>query len=238
MKYVNDVRIVFIIIVIVGFSFVMMNPAEAFIEIKKAYEINSDKVCGDKLCDETETKSHQTRKNKDTPLGQFKIGIPIDKIKCKQGLEFIIKSSTWHPACVKAESVEKLTSMGWAVHSSELNNIFVAIKQKVVSQFEPLVEYQKEYPKPSGIGMEINPDVVGGKLYLVFDGFGWHGFHNVEITISNDNGISEFVMSQTSEDGDLYLPWQVPDYFTTGLYDISATDGINQYEIRIPIAAP
>ena len=138
----------------------------------------------------------------------------------------------------RTQNVEKLASIGWAVHPSELNNIFVAIKQKVTSQFEPLIKYQIEHPKTSGVGLNIQPDVVDGKLYLIFDGFGWHGFHNVEITISNYSEVSEFLMSQTSEDGNLYLPWQVPDSITAGFYKVYATDGINEYEINIPIESP
>ena len=238
MKFVSDMKLVFIIPLLFLISFGMINSAEGFIEIKKAYEINSDKVCGDKLCDEIEREPYQTPKNKDTPLGQYKLGIPLDQITCKPGLEFVIKSSNWHPACVKAENVERLVSLGWAVHSTELNNIFSAVKQKVTSQFKPLLEYQTEFPKTSGTGIDIQPDVIDGKLYLIFDGYGWHGFHNVEIIISNENGVSEFVMSKTSEEGDLYLPWQVPETITAGLYNIYASDGINEFEIKIPIASP
>ena len=237
MRFVNDLRIFFVFLLVAVF-FGMINHADAFIEIKKAYVINSDKVCGDKLCDEVKDESHQPRKNKDTPLGQYKLGIPLDQIVCREGLELIIKSSNWHPACVKSENVKKLVSKGWAMNSNELDNVFSAIKQKPVYQFKPLTEYQKEFPKTAGVGIDIQPDVIDGNLYLILDGYGWHGFHNVEITISNDEGLSEFVMSQTRDNGDLYLPWQVPKTFVAGMYDVYATDGINEFEIRIPIAAP
>ena len=231
----KQVLIIFLLGVI---SFGMINYADGFIEFKRSHVTNSDKVCGDRLCNEVQEKTYQTPKNKHTPLGQFKLGIPIDEITCRQGLELVIKSSNWHPACVKSENVEKLVSLGWAVHSSELNNVFSAVKQKVTSQFEPLLEAQKVNPQTSGLGMDIQPDVIDGKLYLIFDGFGWHGFHNVEITISNDSGVNEFVMSKTGEEGHLYLPWQVPQTITAGLYNIYATDGINEFEIKIPIATP
>ena len=239
MRYVIKVKVLVVLVILAIGVGLTIDSAQGFIAMKKVKVINSPEVCGDRLCDEKEqTIPHQTKKNKQTPLGQFKLGIPIDKITCKPGLEYVIKSSNWHPACVKPENAEKLQRLGWAVQSSELNNVFAAIAQKQTSQFKPLVEYEKVYPRTTGVGIDIQPDVVNGKLYLNFDGYGWHGFHNVEITISNDNGVSEFVMSQTSDEGDLYLPWEVPDTITAGLYNIYATDGINEYEINMPIASP
>ena len=49
------------------------------------------------------------------PLKQFKSGIPIDKITCKEGLILIIKTSKDFPACVKLETYQKLVQRGWAI---------------------------------------------------------------------------------------------------------------------------
>lgn len=50
----------------------------------------------------------------ESPLKQFKSGIPIEEIKCKEGLELIFKSSNRNPACVKPETAIKLVERGWA----------------------------------------------------------------------------------------------------------------------------
>lgn len=48
------------------------------------------------------------------PLKQFTAGIKIEDIKCKEGLQLVIKSSNDHPACVKEISITKLVERGWA----------------------------------------------------------------------------------------------------------------------------
>lgn len=50
----------------------------------------------------------------DTPLKQFKSGIPLNEIQCKKDLELIIKSKDGSPACVKPPTAEKLIKRGWA----------------------------------------------------------------------------------------------------------------------------
>lgn len=50
----------------------------------------------------------------ESPLKQFKSGIPAEKIECKQGLQLIVKSKDGSPACVKPETKIKLTERGWA----------------------------------------------------------------------------------------------------------------------------
>jgi len=55
-----------------------------------------------------------------SPLKQFKSGIQYDKIQCKEGFELVAKMPSAHPACVKPESVEKLTVRGWATTNKTL----------------------------------------------------------------------------------------------------------------------
>ncbi|MFQ5573719.1 MAG: hypothetical protein ACE5EJ_05670, partial [Nitrosopumilaceae archaeon] len=78
------------------------------IEIKEYKMINSPKVCGDKLCEELEGDSGIP------PLKQYNEGISIEKIRCKQGFELVLKTSNNHPACVKESSIDKLLKRGWA----------------------------------------------------------------------------------------------------------------------------
>lgn len=52
-----------------------------------------------------------------SPLQQFKSGIPIGKIQCKEGLEMLIKSSDGSPVCIKSGNKAKLVERGWAFKS-------------------------------------------------------------------------------------------------------------------------
>lgn len=207
------------------------------IEFKKAHVTNSPEVCGDKLCDEVskEESSYSIPKNSHSPMGKYNMGIPIHKIICQPHSIFVLKLSNWHPACVKPDSVQRLVDIGWAASLEDLENIFAASAKKEIPQFAPLKEYRKEYPLYEGLGMSIESDTIYDEEYLIFNGYGWHGFHNVEITISNKSGEVQFMMTQTNPDGILYLHWKIPDTITSGWYQVYATDGIHEYEIDIPI---
>jgi hypothetical protein len=50
----------------------------------------------------------------ESPLKQFKAGIAIDKIQCKENLQLVIKTSNENPSCVKPETKAKLIERGWA----------------------------------------------------------------------------------------------------------------------------
>ena len=49
------------------------------------------------------------------PLKQFKLGISVEDVTCKEGLELIKKYDNT-PACVKPSSVTKLIERGWALN--------------------------------------------------------------------------------------------------------------------------
>jgi hypothetical protein len=48
-----------------------------------------------------------------TPLKQFKSGIPLNEIKCKEGLDLAVKKSNQHPICITNETKTKLEHMGF-----------------------------------------------------------------------------------------------------------------------------
>src|SRR6267143_587332 len=48
-----------------------------------------------------------------SPLKQFKSGIAVYDVKCKQGLLLVIKKSDNSPACVKPQTAHKLAERGW-----------------------------------------------------------------------------------------------------------------------------
>jgi len=226
-----------IIIISLGLPVSLAEGGTNIIEFKKKHVTNSPIVCGDKLCDEVskEESSYSIPKNSNTPMGQYNLGIPSHKITCKPDFIFVLKLSNWHPACVKFENVQRLVDIGWAASLEDLETIFSTSAKKEIPQFAPLKEYRKEYPLYEGLGLSIASDIIYDEEYLIFNGYGWHGFHNVEITISNTLGEVEFMMTQTNPDGILYLHWKIPDTITSGWYQVHATDGIHEYEIDIPI---
>ena len=231
--------LILILLISLGLTTSSVDGGTIIIEFKKKYVINSPDVCGDKLCDkESEDTVTPVGKNLHTPMAQYNLGIPVYKITCKSHLAFVLKLSNWHPACVKPENVQQLVDKGWAATLEEKNNIFVAMSEEKPSMLKPLEEYRKEFPLYEGLGLSITHDIITGESYLIFDGYGWHGFHNVEITISDDSAEIEFMMSQTDPRGNLYLPWKIPDSIKSGLYHVYATDGIHEYEIDIPITVP
>ncbi|HWP52456.1 MAG TPA: hypothetical protein VNK07_00180 [Candidatus Binatia bacterium] len=48
------------------------------------------------------------------PLKQFKSGVPINEIKCKEGLELVYKKADDTSACVKTNTMIELVVRGWA----------------------------------------------------------------------------------------------------------------------------
>jgi hypothetical protein len=54
-----------------------------------------------------------------SPLKQFKSGISIDEIQCKDGLELVTKSSDNSPACVRPQSVPILLMRGWSTQENQ-----------------------------------------------------------------------------------------------------------------------
>ncbi|MHA7647617.1 dienelactone hydrolase family protein [Nitrosopumilus sp. S4] len=85
---------------------------------KPAWNVMSDKVCGDKLCSETvPTMSEDpTIAYFPPPLKQISQGTDPNNITCTEGKELVLKKSNGFPACINHTSVEKLISRGWAIH--------------------------------------------------------------------------------------------------------------------------
>ena len=238
LNYIMSYVFLFLIILIsLGLTVSLAEGGTNIIEFKKKHVINSPKVCGDKICDEVskEESSYSIPKNNHTPMGQYNMGIPLHKITCQPNFVFVLKLSNWHPACIKPDSEQRLVNIGWAASLEDLENILITSAKKDVPQFAPLKEYRKEYPLYEGLGMSIESDTIYDEEYLIFKGYGWHGFHNVEIILSKNSENVEFMMTKTNPNGILYMPWKIPDNFSSGWYKVSAKDGINEYEINFPI---
>jgi len=230
----------------------IVEQAEGFIEIKKYKVINSPKVCGDKMCSEIDekrakkglsthnieicgdrpcyeiTSKQENFANESSPYGQFRLGIALDLIECKQGQIVVIKKTSQFPACVDMKSAEKLREKGWAVPDVEQEEIFKEILNSRITNAELILQ------KKLDVSLSVVSEEIYNQRYLMFDGYGWHRLHNVEITITGEE-FEESVRTKTDDRGHLNMPWPVPDAVGGQLYKIFATDGIHEFEMNIPI---
>ncbi len=230
----------------------IVEQAEGFIEIKKYKVINSPKVCGDKMCSEIDekrakkglssnnieicgdrlcyeiTSKQENLANESSPYGQFSMGVALDLIECKKGQEVVIKKTNQFPACVDAQSAEKLREKGWAVQDLEQEEIFKEILNNRITNAELITQ------KKLDVSLSVVSEEIYNQRYLMFDGFGWHRLHNVEITISGE-GFEVSVRTKTDDRGHLNMPWPIPDVVGGKLYKIFATDWIHEFEMNVPI---
>lgn len=227
--------------------------ADGLVEFKKYKVINSSKVCGEKLCSEIDEQRAQkglstrdikvcgnkpcydiTSKktntlNKSSPLGQYKLGIALDLIKCKKDQTIIIKSTNLLPACVDVENAEKLRDKNWAVSEQMQQEIF----EKIADDRKNGLISEKTLDSFDAI-LNITPSDIANQRYLIIEGTGWHRLHNVEISISSQD-FKESIRSKTTDRGDLYTLWQIPDSVGVKMYNVFATDGIHEFELDIPV---
>ena len=227
-----------IFVAFVGFDYL----ADGFIEIKKGHVTNSPKVCGDKLCSESQTEATETKnpneKNSSSPLSQYKLGIPLDKIRCKINFIFILKSTNFYPACVKPSTAEKLVSQGWATSNEQQIQILQDLQpKKPTTKIKEFNETTITNTQTSEVKVTITPDFINGQRYLNFEGYGWLGYHNVEISISQGNFTQAKFLTETTDRGKLHVPWPIPESVGGGIYTITLSDSKNFYTIDIPISS-
>ncbi len=63
-----------------------------------------------------------------SPLKQVESGVAAKDVKCKEGLQLVIKSEDGSPACVSPENVTKLVKIGWARQDLYYHDIHVTPK--------------------------------------------------------------------------------------------------------------
>ncbi len=244
------VQLIFLVLIFGVSTTLLFEQAEGLVEFKKYKVINSPKVCGDKMCSEIDeerakkglsshnikicgdkpcyeiTSKQANHKNKSSPHGQFFLGVALDLIECKKGQEMMIKKTNQFPACVDAKSVEKLREKGWAVSEKEQKEFFKEISNDRINKFSTQGNFD--------VLLSVIPEEINNQRYLMFDGYGWHRLHNVEITISTEI-FEESVRTKTDNRGHLNMPWPIPDSIGGKYYNIFATDGIHEFEMNIPI---
>ncbi len=195
---------------------------------KKGLSSHNIEICGDRPCYEI-TSKQENFANEPSPYGQFRLGIALDLIECKQGQIVVIKKTSQFPACVDMKSAEKLRQKGWAVPDVEQKEIFKEILNSRITNAELTIQ------KKLDVSLSVVSEEIYNQRYLMFDGYGWHRLHNVEITITGEE-FEESVRTKTDDRGHLNMPWPVPDAVGGKLYKIFATDGIHEFEMNVPIA--
>lgn len=61
---------------------------------------------------------------------------------------------------------------------------------------------------------------------IIFEGSDFHRLHNVKITIENEFGYYNYILTKTTDRGALYAPWIIED-LQNGMYYVTASDGKN-----------
>lgn len=245
---------VIIVILAIGFGFSLMDSAEGLIEFKKHKVINSDKVCGDKLCSEIDEKIAKRGEsslnmkvcddrlcsdffensrpfNKLSPFEQLKLGIAIDLIQCNKGQEIVIKKTNQIPACIDLENVKKLREKGWAISEKIQKEMFEELIENRIKG----INFSKTIENVDAI-LTITYDEISNKRFLMFEGDGWNEHHVVRITISGTT-FSDLLKTKTNDRGHLNMPWPIPDEVSGERINIFASDSIHEFEIDIPISS-
>jgi len=120
--------LIFAILFTVGLSTAYAETAEG----KPIWETGSDKVCGDRLCSDADSKNSHSIAYQ-PPLRQIASGILPSDVTCSEGLTLIFKQSNHMPACVKAKTAQKLAQRGWSV--GEINSF-----EECVAAGNPIME--------------------------------------------------------------------------------------------------
>ncbi len=77
-------------------------------------------------------------------------------------------------------------------------------------------------------GASINTRITTVSIWdlVIFEGEGFHRLHNVEITISKGDVVLPALLTQTTDRGDLFMPFII-SHLDSGKYDVFATDKIH-----------
>ena len=231
-------NIVLLFTVVIVLFIIAINPVYGFIEVKKANEINSPKVCGDRLCSDLNL-------NELSPLYQFKQGISIDKIQCKSGYELVLKNTSNQPACVKPSSIEKLVDIGWAKRYDAKYSIIE--EPMSIHEDGPVLDFNEKTVDKTLLSsqvfiiddefVQLNARLaeISGQKAVVFTGTGLRGFHNIDVTISSENGFELELDTKTAQSGELFMPWIIPQTLEPGIYAVEFSDRKSFPTIKIEL---
>ncbi len=173
----------------------------------------------------------------DTPLKQFKSGIPNNNVKCEQGLYLVIKAKDNSPACVKLDAAYMLIKRGWATSESAYPG---GDRQFVLDTNSTIIP--AHLPRSSGLQI---PYYESSRVinYSGFDGvynetFPYRGTQNDYVLKPGNTGVITFkidamVSEQQGQDYSIPLPkslnltnYAIFYHEITSLKDLSKYPGV------------
>ncbi len=173
----------------------------------------------------------------ESPLKQFKLGIPSNNVKCEQGLHLVIKAKDNSPACVKLDAAYMLIKRGWAVSESAYPGGYRQFTLDTNSTIIPA-----HLPRSSGVRI---PYYESSRVinYSGFDGvynetFPYRGTQNDYVLKPGNTGVITFqinamVSEQQDQDYSIPLPksinltnYVVLYHEITSLKDLSKYPGV------------
>jgi len=146
---------------------------------KSQWQVMSNKICGDKLCNELESNTMSITSSIayfPPPLKQISQGTEPSNVTCTEGKEIVLKQSNGLPACVNPSSVEKLIVRGWAIHilpdySDENNNSKIFTLGEFITESETVKYFD------DAVGYLAKP-VIDGKYPGVVMIHEWWGLND------------------------------------------------------------
>ena len=80
-----------------------------------------------------------------SPLKQFNSGIKAEDVKCKDGLQLVIKAEDYSPRCVKPDTASKLVERGWALTRLSISGLkeIYSVGEKIgfIINFQGVLRY-------------------------------------------------------------------------------------------------
>jgi hypothetical protein len=132
-----------------------------------------------------------------SPLKQFKLGVPNNSIKCKDGLNLLIKISDGSPACVSIETKAALIHRSWA---NGEKSVAGKILEELRKGPQGITEEQSDYVKKIILLDPQVRELISGREYdfhccaYVSDNNHYPYHHTLSITININNSSDQIVV--------------------------------------------
>jgi len=188
MRFIGIIKIMrWVLLSVLMILFGIVGIQESFAEQaswKSVWNINSEKVCGDRLCSEIPHNQRDSHLNAkiESPKKQMKQGVLPEDVICKEKLKLVIRINGL-AACVKPETVVKM---------QKINMLYNSIKFTDTNEIKSIIASEKEIETIPASDMSIvNFYITDNDLNLS---------HNAVEVISTE-GLFEFTVNGISISG-------------------------------------
>ena len=103
--------------------------------------------------------------NKSNPIGQFRLGVALDLIQCKEWYWLVIRTTNSLLECIKTENVEKPRGKEGAMSEQKHEEIFAEIAFNRIKWIESSSVFDD-----FNISITTTPEEINNQRYLSFDG--------------------------------------------------------------------